>query len=216
MSKAKKILTLLSQGKTVAEVAKATKSAKNYVYYVRWTDAQKNKKSSAKKKPSKIIAAVKEMKTALDALEKERTDEARTTTLNKKPTKLFVQPKYLKPALKLVNESEENVRKMHKDFDNLVNFHARRFTKEEIEALDKDWVELPKDHVVGADLVNHPPHYKTGGIETIDFIEAKDLNYRLGNVIKYVSRAGKKGDPLEDLRKAKWYLEREIAARERA
>ena len=93
MSKAKKILTLLSQGKTVAEVAKATKSAKNYVYYVRWTDAQKNKKSSAKKKPSKIIAAVKEMKTALDALEKERADEARSTKLNKKPTKLFVQPK---------------------------------------------------------------------------------------------------------------------------
>ena len=67
------------------------------------------------------------------------------------------------------------------------------------------------------DLVNHPPHYRAGGIETIDFIEAKDLNYRLGNVVKYVSRAGKKAsDPIEDLKKAAWYLEREIAARERA
>lgn len=66
------------------------------------------------------------------------------------------------------------------------------------------------------DLVNSPPHYKTGGIETIDFIEAKDLNYRLGNVVKYVSRAGKKGDPIEDLEKALWYLQREIAARKRA
>ena len=67
-----------------------------------------------------------------------------------------------------------------------------------------------------ADLVNHPPHYKTGGVETIDFIEAKDLNYRLGNVVKYVSRAGKKGDPLQDLEKAAWYLQREITARKNA
>ena len=174
------------------------------------SESRKEVMKRTMKKPSKIIAAVQEMKIALDILEKERADEARSTKLNKKPTKLFVQPKHLKPALKLVNESEENVRKMHKDFDNLVNFHARRFTKEEIEALDKNWVEFPNDRV------NSPPHYTTGGIETIDFIEAKDLNYRLGNVIKYVSRAGKKGDPLEDLRKAKWYLEREIAARERA
>ncbi|MGA0128449.1 MAG: DUF3310 domain-containing protein [Burkholderiales bacterium] len=65
--------------------------------------------------------------------------------------------------------------------------------------------------------INHPPHYQAGGIETIDFIEAKDLNYRLGNVVKYVSRAGKKHtDPLEDLKKAMWYLQREISARERA
>lgn len=70
--------------------------------------------------------------------------------------------------------------------------------------------------LAATDLVNHPPHYKTGGIETIDFIEAKDLNYRLGNVVKYVSRAGKKGDPIEDLEKALWYLQREIAARKRA
>jgi transposase len=67
------------------------------------------------------------------------------------------------------------------------------------------------------DLVNHPPHYKSGGIETIDFIEAKDLNYRLGNVVKYVSRAGRKNsDPVEDLQKAAWYLQREIEARKNA
>lgn len=71
--------------------------------------------------------------------------------------------------------------------------------------------------LAATDLVNHPPHYTKGGIETIDFIEAKDLNYRLGNVVKYVSRAGKKdSDPLEDLRKARWYLDREISAREKA
>lgn len=62
------------------------------------------------------------------------------------------------------------------------------------------------------DMVNHPPHYKVGGIETIDFIEAKGLNYHLGNVVKYVTRADHKGERLENLQKAKWYLEREIAA----
>jgi len=60
------------------------------------------------------------------------------------------------------------------------------------------------------DPVNHPPHYKAGGIETIDFIEAKGLNYRLGNVVKYITRADHKGDRLENLQKAKWYLQREI------
>jgi hypothetical protein len=61
------------------------------------------------------------------------------------------------------------------------------------------------------DVVNHPAHYKTGGIETIDFIEAKQLNYHLGNVVKYITRADHKGDRLENLKKAQWYLEREIA-----
>ena len=67
------------------------------------------------------------------------------------------------------------------------------------------------------DLVNHPPHYRDGGIEVIDFIEAKDLNFRLGNAIKYISRAGKKAsDPVQDLEKAVWYLKREIDARKGA
>ena len=60
------------------------------------------------------------------------------------------------------------------------------------------------------DAVNHPTHYKTGGIEVIDFIEAKELNYRLGNVVKYISRADHKGNKLENLKKAQWYLNREI------
>jgi hypothetical protein len=60
------------------------------------------------------------------------------------------------------------------------------------------------------DNVNHPAHYKTGGIETIDFIEAKNLSYNLGNVVKYITRADLKGNKLEDLQKAQWYLNREI------
>jgi len=63
---------------------------------------------------------------------------------------------------------------------------------------------------VKEDMVNHPPHYKVGGIEVIDFIEAKGFGYNLGNVVKYIARAGKKGSTLEDLQKARWYLNREI------
>lgn len=66
-----------------------------------------------------------------------------------------------------------------------------------------------------ADNVNSPAHYKAGGIETIDFIEAKGLGYNLGNVIKYVSRADHKGKKLEDLKKAQWYLNREITNMEK-
>jgi homoserine dehydrogenase len=61
------------------------------------------------------------------------------------------------------------------------------------------------------DMVNEPPHYKMGGIETIDFIEAKQFGYNLGNVVKYISRADLKGSHYEDLLKARWYLNREIA-----
>lgn len=62
------------------------------------------------------------------------------------------------------------------------------------------------------DAVNHPNHYTDGGIETIDFIEAKKLPYHLGNAVKYISRAGKKDQnkTIEDLQKAVWYIERYI------
>ena len=60
------------------------------------------------------------------------------------------------------------------------------------------------------DPVNHPNHYTVGGIETIDFIEAKGLNYNLGNVVKYMTRADHKGNKVEDLQKALWYLNREL------
>lgn len=64
------------------------------------------------------------------------------------------------------------------------------------------------------DMVNEPPHYTDGGMEVIDFIEAKKLDYHLGNVVKYVSRAGKKDNELQDLSKAQWYLNRAIEARQ--
>jgi len=60
------------------------------------------------------------------------------------------------------------------------------------------------------DSVNKPKHYNFSGLEVITVIEAWEMNYHLGNVLKYIARAGKKNDLLEDLKKAQWYLNREI------
>ena len=57
--------------------------------------------------------------------------------------------------------------------------------------------------------VNHPSHYQQG-IEPIEVIESWDLNFHLGNVIKYTLRAPYKENMIQDLEKAKWYLEREL------
>lgn len=68
------------------------------------------------------------------------------------------------------------------------------------------------------DPVSKPEHYAGTKIETIDFIEDKNLGFCLGNVVKYVSRAGRKHSAdktdkekeIQDLKKAAWYLERRI------
>ena len=55
-----------------------------------------------------------------------------------------------------------------------------------------------------------PKHYATDGIDIIDFCKLYNLDFNRGNVIKYICRAGKKDNELEDLKKALTYLEREI------
>lgn len=62
-----------------------------------------------------------------------------------------------------------------------------------------------------SDPVNHPSHYMWLPVEVIEITE--HLNFCLGNVIKYTLRADHKGKPLEDLKKARWYLDREIQRR---
>lgn len=57
---------------------------------------------------------------------------------------------------------------------------------------------------------DHPSHYNSGKIEVIDFIEDQNLGFNLGNTIKYIARARHKGNYIEDLKKALWYLKREI------
>jgi hypothetical protein len=62
------------------------------------------------------------------------------------------------------------------------------------------------------ETVNHPPHYggEDNPYEAIKVIEAWELGFHLGNTVKYISRADKKGSILEDLKKARWYLNRHI------
>lgn len=83
----------------------------------------------------------------------------------------------------------------------LANMVAKTLGEPEVKT-----IELPKNE----DVINHPSHYTRGKIEVIDFIEDQQLPYHLGNVIKYIARAGYKGDKLEDLKKARWYLDRYI------
>lgn len=86
--------------------------------------------------------------------------------------------------------------------------------------LDTKATSVPPKRV---DTVNHPSHYTAGTLETIDAIEAMvgqegwspATGYRLGNVLKYLWRHAHKGG-LESLKKARWYLDREIAACEKA
>jgi hypothetical protein len=66
-----------------------------------------------------------------------------------------------------------------------------------------------------ADIINHPPHYTVGGIETIDYMKAKSTTEEFRGhlrltALKYLSRMGHKDDSLKDLKKAQWYLNRLI------
>ena len=64
--------------------------------------------------------------------------------------------------------------------------------------------------------IEHPEHYNKGQIEVIDFIEDQDFDHHVASVVKYVSRARHKGRELEDLKKARWYLDRKIKLLEKA
>jgi hypothetical protein len=59
-------------------------------------------------------------------------------------------------------------------------------------------------------LINHPEHYQGNGIEVIDIIDSFNLNFNLGNSIKYILRADKKGNKKQDLEKALWYINHEL------
>lgn len=182
-----KIRRLLAKGASTAEIAKKLKIKPAYVHTVKWLDKKAKAKQKVQVERSHDPKVVKAEKKYLKAVK------------TKKPSKIIKAVTEMKQALDVI----ETPKVTRKDLLNEIKPGLNALF-----GLDK---KAPP-----SDLVNHPPHYKSGGIETIDFIEAKDLNYRLGNVVKYVSRAGKKGDPIQDLEKAAWYLQREITARKNA
>ncbi len=77
-------------------------------------------------------------------------------------------------------------------------------TQADLKGWSRDFVEIREE-------VNHPEHYHPGTYEAIKVIEAWGLGFNLGNVVKYIARAGNKGDRKQDLKEALWYLERELA-----
>lgn len=70
-----------------------------------------------------------------------------------------------------------------------------------------EWAEKAQEEV---DMINNPPHYTShpSGVECIDV--TRHLNFCLGNAVKYIWRAGLKDNAIEDLRKAKWYIDQEL------
>jgi len=222
--KSDRIRRLLAKGLSAAEIAKRLKVKASYVHTIKWLDKKANAKKKVQvershdpkvkkaekkylkavktQKPSKIIKAVKEMKQALDAV-----DDAGKTILDKTGK--------IKEGTRIGGLT---LRRLPGDM-----WTWKKETKKDLENKPTKLIVQPQYKAAAlklldmkeADLVNKPPHYTDGGVDTLKFIEAKDLNYRLGNVVKYISRAGKKvgSDPVQDLEKARFYLEREIEAR---
>jgi len=78
--------------------------------------------------------------------------------------------------------------------------------------------DRPLDGSVGfepKEMVNHPVHYSQFSYEPIDVIEDWKLGFNLGNALKYISRCDSKGNPIQDLQKSIWYIQREIALRQK-
>ena len=157
-----------------------------------------------------------------------------TVKWEKKRNSNFVSKVFEKAGLKKKPMPEESKNPLQREIERLTVKKANEAYKKPSHILtsaeflakaEEDWnsmmaVRNKLSQNQPADLVNKPPHYTAGGIDFLDYAEAKGLteNAYLFNVVKYVSRAGRKvgSDPLEDLKKAEFYLKREIAQRERA
>lgn len=149
---------------------------------------RKNPKAKAREVANALGIGIASVYNVTYQARKEQKEKAQKVPLTALSPKLKLSPKLAsKPIrIQLIKQHREEINKVLKTLDTVSRNRGVQ------------------------DNVNHPPHYKVGGIEVIDFIESKKFNYNLGNVIKYVSRADHKGNRLEDLKKARWYLDREI------
>jgi hypothetical protein len=93
----------------------------------------------------------------------------------------------------------------------IYNKYATHNTLHEIHYSDfVKGIESAKESEPHPDMVNHPKHYNVKGFEVIDIIDAFGLNFNMGNALKYLLRADRKGNKEQDINKALWYLQREI------
>ena len=168
---------------TASQVAKATGADIGYVYAIRHSD-----KGKAAKVPKQAMPFKEEAIRIFEQTKGRQRMHPVTGKMLMQGADLLPKVGDVVGGMTLTREEQDGG-------------YVYRWVKE-----DKVTMEEPQ-----ADNVNHPAHYKVGGIETIDFIEAKNLSYHLGNVVKYIARADSKGNREEDLLKARWYLNREIA-----
>jgi hypothetical protein len=192
---------------TVPQIMEATGAGKQQVYNIRWAV---NKAKADKKIVLNAAEVAIANKAGVSTVEyaKQRLklrQEERKTKRKVKPT--IVQKHYgvdIDKNMPKVGDSVGGLTLTRRTLPD--NTHVYRWVHDDAVKSGKVLVDTP-----ASDNVNHPAHYKVGGIETIDFIEAKSLGYNLGNVVKYITRADHKGNRSEDLLKARWYLNREIA-----
>ena len=81
--------------------------------------------------------------------------------------------------------------------------------------MESNFRDLKKAIEEASDMVDHPKHYQGNNFEVIDIINDYKLNFELGNAIKYILRAEKKGNKKQDLEKAIWYLKYELSKLEK-
>ena len=241
ISKSQQIRNLLKDGMDTAAIAKRLNVTKQYVYVVRHEEKLRNAKQKQKVRQFKVKSDPKakawSKKNAWFGVDEEKTAAAlemhhilvNKNRLNPRSNKYWeAVDKWSKEYDRVRGRLDRRVRELEKQ-SKLAK--AVKQTKEEIEPITrKDMLEELKpglNELFGLDLppatpdlVNKPPHYTAGGIDFLDFAEAKGLteNAYLFNVVKYVARCGKKEgvDPVQDLEKAEFYLKREIARRKRA
>ena len=92
--------------------------------------------------------------------------------------------------------------------DFVASIEAVKFTETVNKTVDN--ILMSHEESDTPDMVNHPKHYNVKGFEVIDIIDAFNLNFNMGNALKYLLRADRKGNKVQDLQKAIWYLQREI------
>ncbi len=93
-----------------------------------------------------------------------------------------------------------------------MSYQKLKEEQEDMEAQENDPYGARKvmKEITEREMVNHPDHYQGNKMEVIDIIEDYSLGFSLGNAVKYILRADKKGNKKQDLEKAIWYLNREL------
>lgn len=120
------------------------------------------------------------------------------TKIGLKPKKLYGGIEFIFDMLQYTGQYGTIVEITKKGYYIDVDEQSYRWSKDMLEFPDKE------------DLVNNPSHYNFGKYEVLDVIEDWDLGYHLGNAIKYIGRCEHKGNKIQDLEKAIFYIQREI------